>query len=92
VTKGCKDLEKLVKTATSVFYNQDQKREKKKGLASRGSDRSSILRGSFGAQSKPVDRRVTLRGSAPGGSHLQDLAPFAREIIGRHTAFGSQGN
>jgi hypothetical protein len=27
-----------------------------------------------------------LEGSAPGGSHLQDPAPFAREIIGRHTA------
>jgi hypothetical protein len=56
-----------------------------------GSD-CSTLGGSPGAQSKSVDmfsmdKGATLRRSAPGGSHLQDPAPSAGEIIGRYTVF-----
>jgi hypothetical protein len=39
-----------------------------------------------------VDRQAISGGSVPWGSHLRGPAPFAGEIIGRHTVLGSQRN
>jgi hypothetical protein len=104
VAEGSRDLDQLVRVATSVNYNRDLEKKKRKALEKEKKKDKwqealiAALRKTSPGQSPNrghalnVDRQAILGGSAPSESYLQDPAPFVRENIGRHTIPGSQGN